>query len=74
MKTSLFKLLLLGAGAYVVGYYGLKLFEKPAGATGPAPAPNPPEAPAPPATPGFGVHADLCELFGGVFCYQPQGR
>ncbi len=71
------KLLLALAGLAGLGYY---LYTKrPAqvptsSAAAPTP-PAPPQAPAAP-VPGFGLDmggVDLCALFGGAFCYQPQG-
>lgn len=71
------KLLLALAGLAGLGYYLYTKRPHQAPATGAA-APTPPAPPQVPAAPalGFGLDlggVDLCALFGGAFCYQPQG-
>ncbi len=72
MRKNLLKYLILAAGAYAVGYYGLKFLEtqRPTEQRQGLPSPQPPNAPVPV---DFGVQPDLCALFGGGgFCYQPS--
>ncbi len=73
MRKNLVKYLLLAAGAYAVGYYGLKLLDKrEASPSQRVPSPWPPNAPVPV---DFGVRPDLCALFGGAgFCFESSLR
>ena len=71
------KLLLALAGLAGLGSYLYTKRPHQAPATGAA-APTPPAPPQVPAAAalGFGLDlggVDLCALFGGAFCYQPQG-